>query len=62
MELKILSWNINFIHNNWVKRLNNINKILENEIDNCDIIALQEATLPFSDALVNIHKFLKIQI
>tara|TARA_B100000035_G_scaffold297849_1_gene291030 strand:+ start:14881 stop:15780 length:900 start_codon:yes stop_codon:yes gene_type:complete len=59
MKLKILSWNINFIHNNWVKRLNNINKILENEINNCDIIALQEATLPFSDALVNIHKFLE---
>ena len=59
MELKILSWNINFIHNNWVNRLNNINKILENEIDSCDIIALQEETLPFSDALVNIHKFLE---
>ena len=42
-----------------VKRLDNINKTLQVEIENTDIIALQEATLPFSDAVTDIYKFLK---
>ena len=58
MILKIITWNINFIHDNWLERVENINKMLENEIDDCDIIALQEATLPFSDAVTDIHTFL----
>ena len=48
MELNILSWNINFIHDNWYSRLKNINKIIKKESENCHIIALQEATIPFS--------------
>jgi len=59
MLLKIITWNINFIHDNWLERVENINKILEKEVGVCDIIALQEATLPFSDAVTDIHKFLK---
>ena len=59
MKLSILTWNINFIHDNWLKRVENINKTLQVEIDNTDIIALQEATLPFSDAVTDIYKFLK---
>jgi endonuclease/exonuclease/phosphatase family metal-dependent hydrolase len=59
MLLKLITWNINFIHDNWLERVENINKMLENEIDDCDIIALQEATLPFSDAVTDIHTFLK---
>ena len=59
MKLSILTWNINFIHDNWLKRVDNINKTLQVEIENTDIIALQEATLPFSDAITDIYKFLK---
>ena len=29
MKLNIITWNINFIHDNWLERLDNINKILE---------------------------------
>ena len=39
MKLAILTWNINFIHDNWLKRLDNINKTLQIEIENSDIIA-----------------------
>jgi len=59
MLLNLLTWNINFIHDNWIIRIENINKILEKEVETCDIIALQEATLPFSDALTDIYTFLK---
>ena len=59
MKLAILTWNINFIHDNWLKRLDNINKTLQIEIENSDIIALQEATLPFSNAVTDVYKFLK---
>ena len=59
MKLSVLTWNINFIHDNWLKRLDNINKTLQVEIENTDIIALQEATLPFSDAVTDIYKILK---
>ena len=38
MKLRILTWNINFIHDNWLKRLDNINKTLQIEIENSDII------------------------
>ena len=59
MKYKLLTWNINFLHDNWLKRLNTINKTLENELNDCDIITLQEATLPFSNTIETIHKFLK---
>lgn len=59
MKLSVLTWNINFIHDNWLKRVDNINKTLQVEMENTDIMALQEATLPFSDALTDIHTFLK---
>ena len=42
-----------------MNRLNNINKVLEKEVEDCDIIALQEATLPFSNSIFNIHECLK---
>ena len=59
MKLSVLTWNINFIHDNWLKRLDNINKTLQVEIENTDIIALQEATLPFNDAITDVYKILK---
>jgi len=59
MELNLISWNVNFIHDNWSNRLININNKLEKEIEKSDIICLQEATLPFSDIFTNIYKFLK---
>ena len=59
MKLSILTWNVNFIHDNWLKRLDNINKTLQIEIENTDIIALQEATLPFSDAVTDVYQILK---
>ena len=58
MRLNIITWNINFIHDNWLERLNNINKILEKEVDDTHIIALQEATLPFSNEIKELHTFL----
>ena len=59
MDLTILTWNINFIHDSWNERVFYINKIIEKEVESCDLIALQEATLPFSDAVTDIYKFLK---
>jgi len=48
MILNILSWNINFIHDNWYTRLININKKIKAESDTNNLIALQEASIPFS--------------
>ena len=59
MKLKLITWNINFIHDNWIERLININKILEKETDTSDIIAIQEATLPFNNKIKELHTFLK---
>tara|TARA_B110000971_G_scaffold221739_1_gene270279 strand:- start:2391 stop:3287 length:897 start_codon:yes stop_codon:yes gene_type:complete len=59
MKLKLITWNINFIHDSWVERLVNINKILEKETDTVDIIAIQEATLPFNNKINELHTFLK---
>lgn len=59
MKLNILTWNVNFIHDNWLQRLDKINKTLEKKIKKFDLIALQEATLPFSDKLTDFYKFLK---
>ena len=42
---------------NWSNRLININKRLENEIKNTDIICLQEATLPFSNIFTTCINF-----
>ena len=59
MDLKIISWNVNFIHDNWSNRLMKINKRLEKEQKEADIICLQEATLPFSDTFTSIYNCLK---
>jgi len=59
MKYKLMTWNINFLHDNWLKRLNTINKTLEKELEECDVITLQEATLPFSNTIETIHDFLK---
>ena len=59
MKLSILTWNINFMHDHWLKRVESINSTLEKHINNTDIIALQEATLPFSNGVDDIYKFLK---
>lgn len=59
MKLSILTWNINFMHDHWLKRVESINSTLEKHINNTDIIALQEATLPFSSGIDDIYKFLK---
>ena len=59
MELNIISWNVNFIHDNWSNRLMKINKRLEKEQKTTDIICLQEATLPFSDTFTSIYNCLK---
>ena len=58
MKLNLLVWNINFIHDKWMERITNINKTLEEESPNVDIIALQEATLPFSDKINEIYSFI----
>ncbi len=52
MKLDVITWNINFIHDNWFERLDNINKILESEVENSDIIAIQDATLPFNNNIM----------
>ena len=59
MKLSILTWNINFMHDHWLERVESINSTLEKHINNTDIIALQEATLPFSNGIDDIYKFLK---
>ena len=58
MILKILTWNINFVHDDWFNRIGFINKILKEKVDSTDIIALQEATLPFSKDLSEMYTFL----
>lgn len=55
MILNILTWNINFIHDNWYTRLKNINKKIKEETDKTHLIALQEASIPFS-IKQNIHR------
>jgi len=62
MLLKVLTWNINFMHDNWSKRLNNVNRILQHEIKHCDVLVLQEVVLPFSDTISDIYKFLKFPL
>ena len=59
MKLNILSWNTNYIHDNWFKRIKNINKEIKRSQKKYHIIALQEAILPFSDAIHDIYNFLK---
>ena len=39
MKLNILTWNVNFIHDNWLQRLDKINKTLEKKIKKFDLIA-----------------------
>jgi len=58
MKFNIITWNINFIHDGFFKRLININKILEKEMETTHIIALQEATLPFGDKIKELYSFL----
>ena len=59
MLLNILSWNINHIYDNWFERIGNINKKLGEEIFKNDIIAIQEATIPFKDTIYDIYNFLE---
>ena len=59
MELNVISWNVNFIHDNWSNRLININSRLEKEIKKTDFICLQEATLPFTDTFSSVYNCLK---
>jgi endonuclease/exonuclease/phosphatase family metal-dependent hydrolase len=59
MDLNVISWNVNFIHDNWSNRLININNRLQEEQKTTDIICLQEATLPFSDTFTTIYNCLK---
>lgn len=59
MDLNVISWNVNFIHDNWSNRLININNRLQKEQKTADIICLQEATLPFSDTFTTIYNCLK---
>ena len=58
MKLNLITWNLNFIYDNCFERLHQINKILKKEINNTDIIALQEATLPFGNKIEKIYCFL----
>lgn len=59
MKLSIFSWNINFIHDKWLDRLKLINSELKKHIEDIDIIAFQEATLPFSDKAKTLYNFLE---
>jgi len=59
MKLKILTWNLNFFYDNWYNRIKSINKVLEKEIPNNDIIVLQEATLPLIKNVDTIFNCLK---
>ena len=59
MELNVMSWNVNFIHDDWSNRLININNRLEKEIKKTDFICLQEATLPFTDTFSSVYNCLK---
>jgi len=59
MKLKILTWNLNFFYDNWYNRIISINKVLEKEIANNDIIVLQEATIPYLKTPGSIYTCLK---
>jgi len=59
MKLKILTWNLNFFYDNWYNRIHSINKVLEKEIKQNDIIVLQEATIPFLKSVDTIFDCLK---
>lgn len=59
MKLKILTWNLNFFYDNWYNRIKSINKVLDAEIPNNDIIVLQEATLPLIKNIDTIFNCLK---
>jgi endonuclease/exonuclease/phosphatase family metal-dependent hydrolase len=59
MKLNILTWNLNFFYDNWYNRIKSINKVLEKEIQNNDIIVLQEATLPLIKNIDTIFSYLK---
>ena len=61
MLLRIATWNINFLHDNWMERIKILNPILQSVINESDIIALQEATLPFSNKIQEMYKFLQSQ-
>ena len=59
MKLKILTWNLNFLYDNWYNRISSINKVLEKEISNNDIIVLQEVTLPYLKTAGTIYTCLR---
>lgn len=57
MDLKILTWNINFVNNSWTKRVKCINTLLDKKED-YDVIALQEVTIPFDENIPKIYGFI----
>jgi len=57
MDLKILTWNINFVNNSWTKRVKCINTLLDKKED-YDVIALQEVTIPFDENMPKIYGFI----
>ena len=57
MDLKILTWNINFVNNSWTKRIKCINTLLDKR-ENYDVIALQEVTIPFDENIPKIYGFI----
>jgi len=59
MKLKIATWNLNFFYDNWYNRIISINKVLEKEISDNDIIVLQEATIPYLKTPGSIYTCLK---
>ena len=60
MKLKILTWNLKFFYDNWYDRMRSINKVLEEEIKENDIIVLQEATIPLLKSIDTIFDFFMI--
>jgi endonuclease/exonuclease/phosphatase family metal-dependent hydrolase len=57
MDLKLLTWNINFINNSWLKRVKCINTLLDKKED-YHIIALQEVTIPVDENMSKIYGFI----
>ena len=57
MDLKLLTWNINFINNSWLKRVKCINTLIDKKED-YHVIALQEVTIPFDENMSKIYGFI----
>ena len=59
MDLSIISWNVNFIHDNWSNRLIKINKRLEQEQKTTDIICIKNYKNIFLDIKILLFFVLK---